>query len=155
MELAYQRAGDGREKIWTQQRIAEDGLDITRRVGSPLRVDRSGATRDEEMVQHIATLLPHGNGDLRSAVLLLANDAASFASHDAVLLVNGLPPLTVTELTDRAEISLGAESLFYRKVGSTALEIYDSIEDEYCPRCKRRILQDRRRRRPRALPTHR
>ncbi len=92
------------------------------------------------MVEHIATLLPHGTGDLRSAVLLLSSDTA-FASHDDVLLVNGLPPLTVTELADRAEISLGTESLFYRKAGSTALEIFDSIEDEDCVRCKRRIAQ--------------
>lgn len=128
---ASQRA----EGPWLRRRIEDAGLEITRRADGTLCVDPTGTRPcDDGDAEHVATLLPHGADDARSAVLLLP----SLANHDATLLLNGFPPLGVTELSDRAEISLGGHTLyFYSKAETAAIEIFDGFEDQECARCKR------------------
>ena len=145
MEIAYRRcdAGerDGRggrgrrdEQSWLRRPIDDTGLDIIHREDSSLHVEPAGTSRrGDESTELIATLLAHGTGEVRSAVLLLSREG----SGTVVLLVNGFPPLSVTELPDGAEISVGAESLFFHRTGRPEIEIVDGVTEEECARCKR------------------
>lgn len=138
MEIAYrlphddpiQEGGASKQRSkrpWQRRRIPATGLDITRRADSTLRVDPRGTSyRDDEPTQYIATLLPHG-ADPRTVLLL--------PSYDTGLLVDGFPPLTVTELADGMEISVGADSLYCHGTGPAEIELFDGAENERCARC--------------------
>lgn len=136
MELAWQQAVAGEPRTWSRCGIDREGLVITRTADSTLNIDPASSRDGADDTEHIATLLPHGAGDVRSTVLVLPSP--SRASGEAPLLLNGLPPLAVTELSDGAEISLGVQSFYYdATTTSMEPEIFDAAEDEDCARCKR------------------
>ena len=133
----------GHDGTTARTRIEGAGLDISQGADARLRLDAAGTGSGEETAEYLATLLPVGAGDAPSAVLLLPGHARQGAS----LLLDGLPPLGVTELPARAEISLGADTLFYDRAGRTATagraatEIFDGVEEAQCARCKRPLEQ--------------
>jgi hypothetical protein len=134
MEISYRDVVD--QGRWFRRRIGDAGLVVTRSADATLRVDLPGAQHESDATtEYIATVLPCGVG-LRSAVLLLPGHAS-----DATLLINGFPPLPVTELPEGAEISLGAESLFYHTGGSSEIEVFAGSDEERCPRCMRGFEQ--------------
>jgi hypothetical protein len=140
LEIAYDRAGQRNERTRQRRAIDGDGLEITRTADSHVHVESigvAGSDRTAAGARHVATLLPHGSHAASSALLLLPG-----ASGDEGLLLNGLPPLAVTELTDAAEISLGEQTLYvHATAGGTAAETFAAGEHEECARCKRALTR--------------
>ena len=129
-----ERSGDP-EGRWLRRRIDESGLIVSRGADSTIQIAPAGSHQDEatdERPEYLATLLACGERG-RDAVLLLPGRAS-----DSPLLVNGFPPLSVTELPEGTEISLGPESLFCHAAGLREIEIFAGC-DEICPRCKRAL----------------
>ena len=123
----------GTGERWLRRRIDAAGLDLTLGADStPCVEPASRGGRAEPL----ATILPHGAGDLGGAVLLLR----SRPSREIALLVDGFPPLTVTELTDGAEISVGTDSFYVHRDGRSELEVFAGPEHERCARCKRAFV---------------
>jgi hypothetical protein len=135
VEIANQRAND-ECKAPSSTSIDDVGLVVRRRLDSTLSLLPAGC--DDEGAEYIATILPAGD-NMRSAILLLPGNEC-----DGALLVDGLPPLSVSELPDGAELSFGAESLFFFSRETREIEIYagnDGDDGELCPRCKRMLLK--------------
>jgi hypothetical protein len=149
MEIRYQQTNPGASdedgapsdetrRPWAHQPIGEVGVDITRGRGGTLRVRPAADLHpDAETVHHVARLLPHAAGDVGGAVLVLP-------SRGSAILVNGFPPLAVSELPDGAELSIGADSLFYQSSERAEIESFAAggIEGESegageCARCNR------------------
>ena len=149
MEIRYQQPNlgasdedgapsDETRRPWARQHIDEVGVDITRGPDGTLHVRPAGALHpDAETVRHLARLLPHAAGDVGGAVLVLP-------SRGTAILVNGFPPLAVSELPDGAELSIGADSLFYQSSERAEIESFAAggIEGESegegeCARCNR------------------
>lgn len=128
-----QRSG----RVWTQRRIEESGCLISQGVDSLLRIDPVGTSpHRSDGARPIATLLPHRVGELSTAILLLSS-----VESGSRLLVNGYPPLTVSELTDHAEITLGDTSLFYRAASDTKIELFAGGDEAECQRCRRALAE--------------
>jgi hypothetical protein len=132
MEIRYQQPNlgasdedgapsDETRRPWARQPIGEVGVDITRGPDGTLHVRPAGALHpDAETVHHVARLLPHAAGDVGGAVLVLP-------SRGTAILVNGSPPLAVTELPDGAELSIGADSLFYQSSERAEIESFAAV----------------------------
>lgn len=139
MEIAMREPDQGDasgQRSWSRRPIDDRGLVITRKADSTLRVDPVGFRHGEDEVANpIALILPHGTGELRAAVMLVPN-VLSPGSREGRVLLNGYPPLAVTELLHGTEISIGADSLVFRETRSALSETFDSDSVEHCARCK-------------------
>lgn len=141
MEIVFQASSKHdsvRQRSALRCRIDDGGLAITRRADSTLCVDPAGVGHSgDEITGHIALILPHGDGELRSAVMLLPSELGQASS----VLLDGYPPLAVSELADGAEISIGADSMVYHETRRALTEIFAGKEVDHCARCRRLLEQ--------------